>query len=42
MNCPESSLIHIADILARIAAIDEGLSLLLYGEEKPSSMDGSR
>uniref|UniRef100_A0A8C8RI99 Protein broad-minded n=1 Tax=Pelusios castaneus TaxID=367368 RepID=A0A8C8RI99_9SAUR len=31
INCPETSLIHIADILARIAAIEDGLSLLLYG-----------
>ncbi|XP_039384714.1 protein broad-minded isoform X2 [Mauremys reevesii] len=31
INCPETSLIHIADILARIAAVEDGLSLLLYG-----------
>uniref|UniRef100_A0A670Y230 Protein broad-minded n=1 Tax=Pseudonaja textilis TaxID=8673 RepID=A0A670Y230_PSETE len=34
LNCPETTLTHIADILARIAAADDGLSLLLYGGEK--------
>ncbi|XP_077156848.1 protein broad-minded isoform X2 [Paroedura picta] len=37
LNCREMTLIHIADILARIAAVDDGLSLLLYGGEKPSA-----
>ncbi|XP_061479706.1 protein broad-minded isoform X2 [Rhineura floridana] len=41
LNCPETTLIHIADILARIAAVDDGLSLLLYGGEKPSAVEGS-
>ncbi|KAH0622269.1 hypothetical protein JD844_024422 [Phrynosoma platyrhinos] len=36
LNCSETTLIHIADILARIAAVDDGLSLLLYGGEKSS------
>lgn len=31
------ALIHIADILARIASIEEGLNLLLYGENINSS-----
>ncbi|XP_014433429.2 protein broad-minded isoform X5 [Pelodiscus sinensis] len=31
INCPETALIQIADILARIAAVEDGLSLLLYG-----------
>ncbi|XP_048348015.1 protein broad-minded isoform X2 [Sphaerodactylus townsendi] len=39
LNCRETTLIHIADILARIAAVDDGLSLLLYGDEKPSAKD---
>lgn len=39
LNCPETTLIHIADILARIAAVDDGLSLLLYGGEKPSAVE---
>lgn len=42
LNSPETTLIHIADILARIAAADDGLSLLLYGGEKPSAMEGGR
>ncbi|XP_030054422.1 protein broad-minded isoform X2 [Microcaecilia unicolor] len=32
VNCDETTLINIADILARIASIERGLSLLLYGE----------
>lgn len=42
LNCQEITLIHIADILARIAAVDDGLSLLLYGGEKPSATDNRR
>uniref|UniRef100_A0A8D0BTL6 TBC1 domain family member 32 n=1 Tax=Salvator merianae TaxID=96440 RepID=A0A8D0BTL6_SALMN len=42
LNCPETTLIHIADILARIAAVDDGLSLLLYGKENPSATESSR
>lgn len=33
----ETALIHIADILARIASVEEGLILLLYGENMNSS-----
>lgn len=36
-NCSEAALIHIADILARIASVEEGLTLLLYGENMNSS-----
>ncbi|XP_075453871.1 protein broad-minded isoform X2 [Ascaphus truei] len=32
LNCDETTLTYIADILARIASIEGGLSLLLYGE----------
>ncbi|XP_062980795.1 protein broad-minded [Elgaria multicarinata webbii] len=41
LDYPETTLIHIADILARIAAVDDGLSLLLYGGEKSSAMEGA-
>ncbi|GAB5571853.1 protein broad-minded isoform X1 [Prionailurus iriomotensis] len=40
-NCSETALIHIADILARIASIEEGLTLLLYGENMNSSGEKS-
>ncbi|XP_036104214.1 protein broad-minded isoform X3 [Molossus molossus] len=40
-NCSETALIYIADILARIASIEEGLSLLLYGENMNSSEEKS-
>ncbi|KAK2114268.1 hypothetical protein P7K49_008534 [Saguinus oedipus] len=36
-NCSETALIHVADILARIASVEEGLILLLYGENMNSS-----
>lgn len=36
-DCSETALIHIADILARIASVEEGLMLLLYGENMNSS-----
>ena len=36
-NCSETALIHVADILARIASVEEGLILLLYGENMSSS-----
>jgi hypothetical protein len=36
-DCSETALIHIADILARIASVEEGLILLLYGENMNSS-----
>nr|XP_025044875.1 protein broad-minded isoform X1 [Pelodiscus sinensis] len=37
INCPETALIQIADILARIAAVEDGLSLLLYGRNMNSA-----
>ncbi|XP_032263869.1 protein broad-minded isoform X2 [Phoca vitulina] len=40
-NCSETALIHIADILARIASVEEGLTLLLYGENMNSSEEKS-
>ncbi|XP_027456756.1 protein broad-minded isoform X3 [Zalophus californianus] len=40
-NCSETALIHIADILARIASVEEGLTLLLYGENMNSSDEKS-
>ncbi|XP_006879052.1 PREDICTED: protein broad-minded [Elephantulus edwardii] len=36
-HCMETALIHIADILTRIASVEEGLILLLYGETMNSS-----
>uniref|UniRef100_A0A8C3W2Q8 Protein broad-minded n=1 Tax=Catagonus wagneri TaxID=51154 RepID=A0A8C3W2Q8_9CETA len=39
--CSETALIHIADILARIASVEEGLTLLLYGENMNSSEEKS-
>ncbi|XP_044532812.1 protein broad-minded isoform X2 [Gracilinanus agilis] len=38
-NFSETALIHIADVLARIASVEEGLFLLLYGENMNSSKD---
>ncbi|XP_011241494.1 protein broad-minded isoform X2 [Mus musculus] len=40
-DCSETALIHIADILARIASVEEGLILLLYGENMNSSEEES-
>nr|XP_045721417.1 protein broad-minded isoform X2 [Mirounga angustirostris] len=40
-NCSETALIHVADILARIASVEEGLTLLLYGENMNSSEEKS-
>uniref|UniRef100_A0A452FKA8 Protein broad-minded n=1 Tax=Capra hircus TaxID=9925 RepID=A0A452FKA8_CAPHI len=40
-NCSETALIHIAHILARIASVEEGLTLLLYGENMNSSEEKS-
>nr|XP_021548942.1 protein broad-minded [Neomonachus schauinslandi] len=40
-NCSDTALIHIADILARIASVEEGLTLLLYGENMNSSEEKS-
>ncbi|OXB74853.1 UNVERIFIED_CONTAM: hypothetical protein H355_006472 [Colinus virginianus] len=36
INCLETTLIDVADILARIAAAEDGLSVLLYGGNKNS------
>ncbi|XP_023592950.1 protein broad-minded isoform X3 [Trichechus manatus latirostris] len=36
-HCSETALIHVADILAKIASAEEGLILLLYGENVNSS-----
>ncbi|NXX19023.1 BROMI protein, partial [Podargus strigoides] len=42
INCLATALIGVADILARIAAVEDGLSLLLYGErEKTANEDSS-
>ncbi|XP_074846756.1 protein broad-minded isoform X2 [Carettochelys insculpta] len=41
INCPEASLIHIADILAKIASMEDGLSLLLYGGHMNSAKKDS-
>ena len=38
-NCSETALIYIADVLARIASVEEGLTLLLYGENMNSSKE---
>uniref|UniRef100_A0A7N9IGJ1 TBC1 domain family member 32 n=1 Tax=Macaca fascicularis TaxID=9541 RepID=A0A7N9IGJ1_MACFA len=40
-NCSETALIHIAGILARIASVEEGLILLLYGTNMNSSQESS-
>ncbi|XP_021150133.2 protein broad-minded isoform X1 [Columba livia] len=39
INCLETTLIDVADILARIAAVDDGLSLLLYGENEKTAKE---
>ncbi|XP_068794261.1 protein broad-minded isoform X4 [Struthio camelus] len=39
INCLETTLIHVADILARIAAAEDGLSLLIYGGNENSAKD---
>ncbi|XP_036901737.1 protein broad-minded [Sturnira hondurensis] len=39
--CSETALIYIADVLARIASVEEGLTLLLYGENMSSSKEKS-
>ncbi|KAM4771016.1 protein broad-minded [Rhinophrynus dorsalis] len=41
MNCDETTLTYIADILARIASIEGGLSLLLYGERGDCTKDST-
>ncbi|KFP98239.1 Protein broad-minded, partial [Leptosomus discolor] len=41
INCLETTLIDVADILARIAAVEDGLSLLLYGENEKTAEDDS-
>ncbi|XP_053918239.1 protein broad-minded isoform X3 [Cuculus canorus] len=40
VNCLETTLSDVADILARIAAVEDGLSLLLYGENEKSAKEG--
>ncbi|XP_054425862.1 protein broad-minded [Pteronotus mesoamericanus] len=40
-DCSETALIYIADVLARIASVEEGLTLLLYGENMNSSEEKS-
>lgn len=40
-RCSETALIHVADILARIASVEEGLILLLYGENMSSPKEKS-
>uniref|UniRef100_A0A2K6K8G4 TBC1 domain family member 32 n=1 Tax=Rhinopithecus bieti TaxID=61621 RepID=A0A2K6K8G4_RHIBE len=40
-NCSETALVHIAGILARIASVEEGLILLLYGANMNSSEESS-
>lgn len=39
INCLETTLIDVADILARFAAVEEGLSILLYGGNKNSAKE---
>ncbi|NWX51915.1 BROMI protein, partial [Steatornis caripensis] len=41
INCLENTLIDIADILGRIAAVEDGLSLLLYGENEKTAKEDS-
>uniref|UniRef100_A0A669Q8I9 Protein broad-minded n=1 Tax=Phasianus colchicus TaxID=9054 RepID=A0A669Q8I9_PHACC len=41
INCLETTLIDVADILARIAAAEDGLSVLLYGGNKSSAKENS-
>ncbi|XP_061845754.1 protein broad-minded isoform X2 [Colius striatus] len=42
INCLETTLIDVADLLARIAAVEDGLSLLLYGESEKTAKEDSR
>ncbi|XP_054052626.1 protein broad-minded isoform X2 [Rissa tridactyla] len=41
INCLETTLIEVADTLARIAAVEDGLSLLLYGENEKTAREDS-
>ncbi|KFZ47705.1 Protein broad-minded, partial [Antrostomus carolinensis] len=41
INCLETTLIDVADILTRIAAVEDGLSLLLYGENEKTAKEDS-
>ncbi|NXF35797.1 BROMI protein, partial [Nyctibius bracteatus] len=41
INCLETTLIDVADILARIAAVQDGRSLLLYGEKEKTAKEDS-
>uniref|UniRef100_A0A8C5K043 Protein broad-minded n=1 Tax=Jaculus jaculus TaxID=51337 RepID=A0A8C5K043_JACJA len=40
-HCSETALIHVAGILERVASVEEGLTLLLYGENMSSSEEES-
>uniref|UniRef100_A0A674H2U8 Protein broad-minded n=1 Tax=Taeniopygia guttata TaxID=59729 RepID=A0A674H2U8_TAEGU len=40
INCLETTLLDVADILARIAASEDGLSLLLYVKNEKNAKDG--
>uniref|UniRef100_A0A8B9IVJ6 Protein broad-minded n=1 Tax=Amazona collaria TaxID=241587 RepID=A0A8B9IVJ6_9PSIT len=41
LNCLETTLIDVADILARIAAVDDGLSFFLHGENEKTAKEDS-
>ncbi|NXU37565.1 BROMI protein, partial [Drymodes brunneopygia] len=41
LNCLETTLLDVADLLARITASEDGLSLLLYGENEKNAKDSS-
>ncbi|XP_010074288.1 PREDICTED: protein broad-minded-like, partial [Pterocles gutturalis] len=41
IRCLETTLIDVADILGRIAAVEDGLSLLLYGENEKNAKEDS-
>ncbi|NXG50618.1 BROMI protein, partial [Psilopogon haemacephalus] len=41
INCLETTLTDVADILARIAAVEDGLSVLLYGENEKTAKEDS-
>lgn len=38
-DCSEMALIYAADVLGRVAAVEEGLAFLLYGENTSSSKE---
>ncbi|XP_008937179.1 PREDICTED: protein broad-minded-like, partial [Merops nubicus] len=41
INCLETTLVDVADILAKIAAVEDGLSVLLYGENAKNAKQNS-